>query len=173
MSLSLDLMNARITVSGALLRVLGVLGVVTGVFAMHGLTADHELAMASMHAPTAMPAEQMQAEHATGPMQAEGAVRPAHAEHAAGALQSEHSVRPTQGHHTLVLTQAGERHGMGGACVAVLTGLLLLLALALGLRSLLAWRPVLLLAPRERLVLSERSPPWLAPSLSKLCVLRI
>jgi hypothetical protein len=158
-----------------------VLGVVTGVFAMHGLTADHELAMASMHAPTAMPAEQMQAEHAsrpmqaehaTGPMQAEGAVRPAHAEHAAGALQSEHSVGPTQGHHTLVLMQAGERHGMGGACVAVLTGLLLLLALALGLRSLLAWRPVVLLAPRERLVLSERSPPWLAPSLSKLCVLR-
>jgi hypothetical protein len=44
--------------------------------------------------------------------------------------------------------------------------------LALGLRSLLACRPVVLLAPVERLVLSERSPPWLAPSLSKLCVLR-
>jgi hypothetical protein len=38
------------------------------------------------------------------------------------------------------------------------------------LRSLLAWRPVLLVAPAERVV--QREPPWLAPSLSKLCVLR-
>ena len=71
-----------------------------------------------------------------------------------------------------VIAPAGDQHWMVGNCLAVLTGLVLLLALALGLRSLRAWRAVALVAPAERLVLSERPPPWLAPSLSKLCVLR-
>jgi hypothetical protein len=223
MSLSLVPMNARATVSGALLRVLGVLGVVAGVFAMHGLTADHEVAMAGMHAPAATQAAAMPAAHMSAPPLASDLFGPAQPGHAAGSKQTEHAAGPTRAGHApgstqvghaagstlvghaagamqvelvpdaavpqsthqvalpialvdgferVVIAPAGERHGMVGACLAVLSGLLLLLALALGLRSLLAWRPVVLLAPAQRLALSERSPPWLAPSLSKLCVLR-
>jgi hypothetical protein len=154
-------MNARATVSGALLRVLGVLGVVAGVFAMHGLTSDHEVAMAIMHAPgdvqAAMPAAHVAESQSAGHVVQHGDAV---------------SVALVVGLERVVIAAAGEQHGMVGECLAVLTGLLLLLALALGLRSLLACRPVVLLAPAERLVLSERSPPWLAPSLSKLCVLR-
>ena len=146
-------MTSRPPRRGALLlRLLGVLGVVAGVFAMHGLTAHHDAAMAT----------------------------PTHA-------GMQHSVVPEAMDHRhqvalpialvdafdrVVIAPAGEQHGMAEACMAVLTGLLLLLALVLALRNLLAWRPVLLVAPAERVVLSERSPPWLTPSLSKLCVLR-
>jgi hypothetical protein len=174
-SLSLVPMNTRATVSGALLRVLGVLGLVAGVFAMHGLTAHHEIAMAGMHAPAAAQAAAMPAAHMSESPPA-GDAAEAEVVSVAAVPQAMHQVAMpvalVDGFERVVVTPSGGRHGMVGACVAVLTGLLLLLALALGLRSLLAWRLVVLLAPVERLVLSERSPPWLAPSLSKLCVLR-
>jgi hypothetical protein len=177
-SLSLVPMNTRATVSGALLRVLGVLGLVAGVFAMHGLTAHHEIAMAGMHAPAAAQAATMSAAHMSASPPAGDAAGSVQAEvvSVAAVPQAMHQVAMpvalVDGFERVVVTPSGGRPGMVGACVAVLTGLLLLLALALGLRSLLAWRLVVLLAPVERLVLSERSPPWLAPSLSKLCVLR-
>jgi hypothetical protein len=146
-------MNAR----AALLRILGVLAVVAGVFSMHGLTADHEVAMASMHAPAATQSAVMPGEHADTPAMEHQVALP---------------IALVDGFGRLAVAPAGEQHGMGGACLAVLTVLLLLLALVLALRSLLAWRPVVVCAPSERLVLGERSPPWLTPSLSKLCVLR-
>ena len=68
---------------------------------------------------------------------------------------------------------ADEMPGMGGACLAILTGLVLLLALSLALRSLLVWRAVWVPAAGTWLAVSERSPPWRAPSLSSLGVLRI
>jgi len=146
-------MNTRASRRGALLlRLLGVLGVVTGVFAMHGLTAHHDAAMPTMHA-----APQMQADHSA-------------------VAQAKHEVALpialVDAFDRVAIAPSAEQHGMVSACVAVLTGLLLLRALVLALRSLLAWRPVLLVAPAQRVVLSERSPPWLTPSLSKLCVLR-
>lgn len=110
-----------------LLRFLGVLTVVAGVFAMHGLTSNHDAAMAVHIAPVA----------------------------------------PADVH----VTPAEEMAGMGGACVAVLTGLVLLLALMLGLRSLLVWRAVEVPAYAPGRVRSERSPP--GPVLSSLGVLRI
>jgi hypothetical protein len=129
--------------AGRMLRLLGVLTVVAGVFAMHGLTSHHDTAMAvpaltMMHTEPATP-------HATPAMRIAGPAAP--------------HVAP-----------ADEEHDMGGACMAVLTGLILLLALALGLRSQLVWRAVSLPAARARLVLGERSPPR---SVSSLGVLRI
>jgi len=63
-------------------------------------------------------------------------------------------------------------HAMGELCVAILTALVLLLAAAL--RRPCAVMPVGLRRPVPRRVaaLLGRSPPWTAPSLSKLCVLR-
>ncbi|MEV4259916.1 DUF6153 family protein [Kribbella sp. NPDC049584] len=115
-----------------LLRLLGVLTVVAGVFAMHGLTSHHDAAMAA-----AQPAMVM--------------------EHTQPGLPH---VAPTE-----------EMHDMDGACVAVLTGLVLLLALLLGLRSLLVWRAVSVPSAAGRLVLGERSPPPV--KASTLGVLRI
>jgi hypothetical protein len=117
-----------------LLRLLGVLTVVAGVFAMHGLTSDHDAVMAVPQAPMVMNHAQPD-----GPQ-----------------------VAPVD-----------EMHAMGGACLAVLTGLVLLLALLLGLRSLLVWRAVPMPSMAARLVSGERSPPRLGPSLSSLGVLRI
>ncbi|MFF0344014.1 DUF6153 family protein [Kribbella sp. NPDC004875] len=117
-----------------LLRILGVLIVVAGVFVMHGLTSHHDAAMAVPGAPMVM----------------------------------EHTDRAV-----LHVDPAGEMPGMGGACLAVLTGLVLLLALSLGLRSLLVWRAVWVPAAGAQLPVSERSPPWREPSLSSLGVLRI
>lgn len=151
MSVLLTSMNSR---AALLLRLLGVLGVVAGVFAMHGLTSHHDAAMASMPAAT----------HATAAHEM-GSAEP----------ESKHQVALpialVDAFDRVAIAPAGEQHGMVDACMAVLTGLLLLLALVLGLRSLLTWRPVLLVAPAERVV--QREPPWLVPSLSKLCVLRI
>ncbi|TDO63891.1 hypothetical protein EV651_105114 [Kribbella sp. VKM Ac-2571] len=116
-----------------MLRLLGVLTVVAGVFAMHGLTSHHDAAMA---APGMVMTHTQQA----------------------GAPGGVH-VDPLD-----------EMHDMGGACMAVLTGLVLLLALALGLRSQLVWRAVSLPATSARFVLGERSPPR---SVRSLGVLRI
>lgn len=130
-------MASRMHEHGArLLRLLGVLTVVAGVFAMHGLTSHHDAAMAVPQAPMVMLAEHTRS--------------------------VDLHVAPTD-----------EMDDMGGACVAVLTGLVLLLALLLGLRSLLAWRLVPASAPRARPVPDEQSPPWAGPSLSSLGVLRI
>jgi hypothetical protein len=137
-------MAGRIHDRGArLLRLLGVLTVVAGVFAMHGLTTDHNTAMAAP-APSASASAAMR--HAA----------PAAAHLAPAELQ---------------VSPADEMDGMAGGCVAVLTGLVLLLALLLGLRSLLVWRALGMRIYVLRRVLGQRSPP--GPVLSSLGVLRI
>jgi hypothetical protein len=166
---------------------------------MHGLTGHHEAAMAGMAAPTPAAAMHEAAESEASSRPASGdqpapsnghgmAHEPAspngHGAAHEPALPSAHGLALPSGHEValpialvdaidrVAIEPAGQQHRMVSACVAVLTALVLLLALVLGLRSLLTWRPVLLVAPTGRVVLSERSPPWLAPSLSKLCVLR-
>ncbi|MDX6247735.1 MAG: hypothetical protein QOF10_1095 [Kribbellaceae bacterium] len=119
-------------------RALGALVVLVGVFAMHGLTGNHDVTMVEPHL---------------------------------SAMSS-----PADGHtkaaHDAVISADEHDHAMDGVCLAMLTALALLLTLLLGLRSLLVWRAVQFAVPVERSVLTGRSPPWLAPSLSKLCVLR-
>lgn len=117
-----------------MLRLLGVLTVVAGVFAMHGLTSHHD-PMTAMAAPVMT--------------------------HTA----------PDTGAPSLHVAPADEGHGMSGACMAVLTGLVLLLALLLGLRSLLVWRAIRPLFAKARRVVGERSSPRVTPS--SLGVLRI
>jgi hypothetical protein len=123
--------------AGRMLRLLGVLTVVAGVFAMHGLTSHHDPM-------TAMPGPAMT--HTASPV--------------LDADLAEVHVSP-----------ADEAHGMGGACMAVLTGLVLLLALLLGLRSLLAWRVIRTPFAVARRVVGERFSLRLTPS--SLGVLRI
>ncbi|MET9270519.1 DUF6153 family protein [Kribbella sp. NPDC003557] len=120
--------------AGRMLRLLGVLTVVAGVFAMHGLTSHHD------------------------PMTAMAAPVMAH-------------TAPDTGAPSLHVAPADEGHGMSGACMAVLTGLVLLLALLLGLRTLLVWRAIRPLFAKARRVVGERSSPRVTPS--SLGVLRI
>ena len=128
-------MAGRVHNCGArLLRLLGVLTVVAGVFAMHGLTSHHD---AEMVTPDLPGATMVVMEHPGG----------------------------------VHVMPADEMQDMGGACMAVLTGLVLLLSLLLGLRSLLVWRAVGVPVYRLTPVLGERSPPRLV--LSSLGVLRI
>jgi hypothetical protein len=147
-------------------RALAVLGVLAGVFAMHGLTGNHDAAMADPHMGAASSAAGPAADHRMGPVDETGSPSPARP---MGGLSDQAATSSAATHVAFI--PAGDEHVMAGACVAVLTGLVLLLTLLLGLRSLLAWRPVQL-TPAVRPMLTERSPPWLVPSLSKLCVLR-
>ncbi|GAA1586500.1 hypothetical protein GCM10009804_48230 [Kribbella hippodromi] len=116
---------------------------VAGVFGMHGLTSHHDAAMAVPGAPMSVSAGHQ-------------------------AMPAQHT-RPD----VVQVVPADEMDGMGGVCLAVLTGLVLVLALLLGLRSLLVWRDVRVAAPALRFLLGERSPPRAGPSLSSLGVLRI
>jgi hypothetical protein len=159
-------MNLQVTgmTWSRLTRVLSVLGVVAGVFVMHGLTGNHDAAMAAAHMNAAPRAVVV-------PAAGHGASQADHARATTAALATERL--GDAGHViTAVVRPAGDEHIMASACVAVLTALVLLLALALALRSLLAWRRVQLIAPSARPVVTGRSPPWVVPSLSKLCVLR-
>ncbi|MGW1341131.1 hypothetical protein ACWCOV_08765 [Kribbella sp. NPDC002412] len=183
-------MDERVGFRGVwLLRAVGVLGLLVGVFAMHGLTAHHDAAMAGtpltqqavsgQHAPTAGPAP---THHA--PAEQHERVMPADRHKDAVPAERHEHVMPGEQHQVVlplvlldafdrvVISVADGRHEMVSVCVAVLTGLVLLLALALAARSLLAWRPVLGTVAVVRLV-GERAPPWLVPELSKLGVLRI
>jgi len=120
-------------------RTLAVLGVLVGVFLMHGLTGNHDVTMA-------------------GP-QLGAAPAAASAGHSMAALDQP-------------IISVDEHQHMDGACLAMLTALIVLLALQLALRSLLVRRLIQPAVRAERPVLTGRSPPWTTPSLSKLCVLR-
>jgi hypothetical protein len=130
-----------------LLRALVVVAVTAGVFAMHGMTGDHRMAMA------ASPSATVHGDHSM-----------------AGGGSATHAVPVSD---APVLTAPGDDHSMGGACVAILAASLLLLALWTMSRGLRSWRPLGRMPVGQGLVLPARSPPsWLTPSLSKLCVLR-
>jgi hypothetical protein len=147
-----------------LTRPVAVLGVLVGVFAMHGLTGNHEVTMAGQHmsevASAAQGATMAPLDQASSSAAAAMGHLSAAASRVSAAAQS--AFVPIDEH----------QHMMAGACLAMLTALVLLLALMLALRSLLAWRAVDLVAPAERPVLPGRSPPWLVTSQSKLCIFR-
>jgi hypothetical protein len=150
-----------------LIRAVAVLGVLVGVFAMHGLTGNHDVTMvspqmtagSSVSEDVAADVTKMLVDRANSPATATVPLSEAASMAFAAALVT-------------VISVDEHQHGMAGACLAMLTSLVLWLVLTLALRSLLAWRPVRLQTAAERPLLTGRSPPWLAPSLSKLCVLR-
>jgi hypothetical protein len=149
-------------------RAVAVLGVLVGVFAMHGLTGNHEVTMASQHmSAVSSVAQDATSHHAVDPLDQASSSAVA----AMGHLSAVAS-RDSAAAQSAFVPIGEHQHMMAGGCLAMLTALVLLLALMLALRSLIAWRAVDLVAPAELPVLPGRSPPWLVPSLSKLCVLR-
>jgi hypothetical protein len=144
-------MNNRGVVVSGLVRALASAWLLGGVLAMHALTMDHDPAMMAMSETAAT----------VSPVQA----TPEMPEHANGS--------PNASASTDAAYVSVGSHQMSELCVAVLAGSLLLLALVLAwLRSgrSTPWSfRVFLVRPSPLL---GRSPPWLAPSLSKLCVLR-
>jgi hypothetical protein len=115
-----------------------------GVFTMHGLTGNHDAAMA-------MGSSAVVSAHDLAPSASEISSRePATAEPS------------SQGHV----------HAMGDACLAMLAALLLALIVALARRSRTAAHPVQLTGMVVIVPVDGPSPPWRRPTLAKLCVLR-
>jgi hypothetical protein len=154
-------------------RALIVVWLLAGVFAMHGLTGNHD-SVALTHAahPAAATPDTDQPRwqaslHATAhrapagnPPAAAAAVNLAAAD---PVPLSGITVRPAQ---------EGHAHAMGDVCLAMLTALALAIAGALVSRSLRATRPVVRLRAGLVPMITGPSPPWLQPTLWKLCVLR-
>lgn len=149
---SLEGMNNRGVVVSGLVRALTAVWLLGGVLAMHALTVNHDSAMMAMPAASVV-------------MSSAGAhdEMPVHV-----------TVEPDRAPAGPTLASTGGHH-LGEVCVAVLAVSLMLLGLALTcawLRSARSapWLPGVL--PVQLSLLPGRSPPWLTPSLSKLCVLR-
>jgi zinc transporter ZupT len=123
--------------------VAAVVGVLVGLFAMHGLTGGHDTAMMSMSAPT---------HHATATMR-EGSAHPDGSTPVASSDTARHA------------------DGMGAACVAILTAGLLLLAAVL-LRRVPPAEHETSGSPWRRPA-RARPPRLTTPSLSSLCIARI
>lgn len=141
-------------VGSGLLRVLTLLGVLAGVLAMHALTTSHHTGMV-MADTTGLAAVSGQG---------------AHGEHT--------PVRePAPGSAGLVVpgpqvASADGEHAMGELCVAILTALILLLLPSFRRPFAMTAGGIRRSLPPRLTALLGRSPPWTAPSLSKLCVLR-
>jgi len=150
-----------------------------GVFAMHGLTGNHDAAMALTHQMPATPANPT-TQPATHQAPSQSAHRAAVHQVTAGnesaaAAPSSHSA-PT---HTEAPVRTaiesgsdGHLHAIGDVCLAMLTALALAMIAALGARGLLAAYAVALPGLVLPSIARGPSPPWLRPTLSKLCVLR-
>lgn len=148
-----------------LTRAAAAFGVLLGVFVMHGLTGDHDVTMIPPDAgaaPSVAPGTTDSHSVAARSHSAAPEVVALGSMASAVPLRAQTAFVPVDGHH----------HAMSDVCLGMLTSLLLLLALTLALRSLMVWRTVPLVARIEQPGAAGRSPPWLAPSLSKLCVLR-
>jgi hypothetical protein len=167
--------RGSVMVSG-FIRALGLFGVLAGVLAMHALTMNHDAAMAAMST-MASPVAGM----AHGQIDSAG-----QSGHISG-LPRDHGMSaaevrvdmpgPAASPSKVAVSkyQGGSDQQMGAMCLAILATSLLLVGLAL----MLGWLQSARFAPwlsQARLVhvspRLERSPPWLEPSLSKLCVLR-
>ena len=128
-----------------LVRTLIVIGLLAGLFAMHGLSADHDTALSSPHH-TGMTMPRTESGHLLNMGQ-----------HVAGEVGA----------------QAAAHAGMGkGCCVAVLTGAALLALLLIRLlRTVRVFEP--LQVPRRVWRTVQAHAPPRPPDLAALCVLRI
>ncbi|GAB3930242.1 hypothetical protein GCM10029976_031580 [Kribbella albertanoniae] len=163
-----------------LTRRLTLLGVLAGVFAMHALTMNHDPAMAGMDSIASMTssgAGHTSAATGVAAVADNGGAPSGHVRMSDQVTAEMAAVTEFASASNLMVSahsNAGS-HQMSDVCVAVLAASLALVGLALmlcWLRSARfapwAWQ----LLPLQLSPLSGRSPPWLAPSLSKLCVLR-
>jgi hypothetical protein len=172
-------MKIRGAMISGLARVLMLICVLAGVLAMHALTMNHDPTMATMTTVASPAAAPIHGDiHST-----------AHSGHTSGsasgagmsaAAMTVETARPAVGSQwfsklAVLKYQSASGHQMVAMCLAILATSLLLVGLAL----MLGWLRSARFAPWSGQVppvhlspLLERSPPWLAPSLSKLCVLR-
>lgn len=91
---------------------------------------------------------------------------------AATAAEHSHQVAVQPAHGVAVQAAHDGNHSMGDMCLAMLTALALAIVAALALRSLRITRPVAPARSGLWAITTGRAPPWLQPSLTKLCVLR-
>lgn len=158
------------------LRALIIVCLLAGVFAMHGLTGNHDAAMALTHVSATVSTQP--AMHQAPGQSAHHAVvhQVTAANDSAAAAPSSQSVLPHDGAAVGIAVEPGS-HGhlypMGDACLAMLTALALAMVAALGVRGLKATHRVVLPGVVLGSIARGPLPPWLQPTLSKLCVLRI
>ncbi|MEV6413588.1 hypothetical protein [Kribbella sp. NPDC051718] len=150
-----------------------------GVFAMHGLTGNHDAAMVMTHMPAAALGHEPApaAAHAPAPILGEPA--PPDAAHSMSTTKSPAVAppippTPAPPHKALTVEPGkdGHVHAMGDACLAMLAALLLALIVSLAQRSLTVAHPIQLAGATLPVAADGPSPPWRQPTLSKLCVLR-
>lgn len=169
-SLLLGVMVIRGVTAARVRRAFMVLGVLAGVLAMHALTSDHHAKMPGMASPVAMSGDGQS--NLPGMYTVLGHSAAAHGDDPRPLAMTVDGVLlpdPVQA------STGSMGHSAGAVCLAVLAAWVLLLLLRLVLRWLLSARfvPRSQARPLRVSSLAGRSPPWPAPSLSKLCVLRI
>jgi len=157
-----------------LVRALIAVWLLAGVFAMHGLTGNHDAVMAQTHAPhpTAVSAPNTHQPAQRHSLQSVHQM-PAANQPAMAAQRAPTSVDAmASSGNTAYTGRGGHRHAMGDVCLAMLTTLALAILGALAVRGLRATHPVLRVSPALVAIAVAPSPPWRQPTLSKLCVLR-
>ncbi|GAB2637227.1 hypothetical protein [Kribbella swartbergensis] len=155
-----------------LIRAVVAVCLLAGVFAMHGLTGNHDAAalthaaqppaaaLQSMHQATQPPAGHAAHHLSDGPSVTAGSLGSAAYE---AVILSGVTVQPAQD---------GHGHAMGDVCLAMLTALALVIVAALASRSLRTTHPVVRRRAGRTWYAAGPSPPWAQPTLSKLCILR-
>jgi hypothetical protein len=152
----------RVRIGSGLVKALIAACLLAGVFTMHGLTGNHDAAMALVHQPPTQVGVPSSHESVGVPHSHESAARSDVPALAVGLPVVEFG--PYEDH--------GHIHSMEDVCLAMLVALLLALVVAVALRSSATAHPAVLAAAPVRVIADGPSPPWRRPILSKLCVLR-
>ena len=171
--------SRRLQARRATTRALVAVVLLAGVFAMHGLTGNHDAAMAMTDQ---MPAS-VTADAHSATVARTAAVAPPPGTHRSAVHQTTDEVhRATQTAHSTwakpwpaIIVEpghGGHSHRMVDVCLAMLVALLLALVVALTRRGLTEAHPVELIGTAAQLAAGGLSPPCRRPTLSKLCVLR-
>lgn len=153
-----------------LIRALIAVCLLAGVFAMHGLTGNHDATAALTPAAEPAAAPTAASMHPAPQLSVHAAHRRPDSPPSAAAPLSPAPL-PLDG-VTVQPAHNGHGHTMGDVCLAMLTALALAIAGALASHSLRTTRPVIRFRSGLTPMAMGPSPPWLQPTLSKLCVLR-
>lgn len=150
-----------------------------GVFAMHGLTGNHDAAMSLRgHSSLSTASEHNRPYLDDQPLLSDQALMltaPAGSTIADGdpVASAMHSDVPRLTARGLGASGNDEhRSAMGDVCLAMLVALLLALLVALARRSVAVTYPARPVGGLVAMTATGPSPPWMCPTLSKLCILR-
>lgn len=154
----------RVRIGSGLVKALIAACLLAGVFTMHGLTGNHDAAMALVHQPSTLAGVPHSDESTQLGVPHSHESAPHTGVPALPAGQPVVEIGPFEDH--------GHIHSMEDVCLAMLAALLLALVVAVALRSSVTAHPAVLAAAPVRVDADGPSPPWRRPTLSKLCVLR-